>query len=166
MSSRVIIRTLKFCTAKIENLLHAIKLLDMEYNSLDKCIAVSKYKIEILNNTFYMNITNTDSVGLKLFNDINSKLAEVEAIVKSQELARLERERKNAEAEQEAFKIRRIKSEEERIKYEKERLELERQSYVMAKKQAVIDKAKGMGYSVEEHVENGAVKLKLVKRVY
>ena len=101
-----------------------------------------------------------------MFNDINSKLAEVEAIVKSQELARLERERKNAEAEQEAFKIRRIKSEEERIKYEKERLELERQSYVMAKKQAVIDKARDMGYSVKEHVENGAVKLKLVKRVY
>ena len=43
---------------------------------------------------------------------------------------------------------------------------LKDQSYVDAKKQAIIDKAKSMGYSVEERSENGAVKLKLVKRVY
>lgn len=166
MSSRVIIRTLKFCTSKIENLEHAIKLLNLDFNCLDRCLIVSKYRIESANNEFYMNIANTDTVGFNLFNSINSKLAEVEAIVKNQELTRLKREREKAEAEQEGFRIRRIKSEEEKIQYEKEKLELENKSYVNAKKQAIIEKAKSMGYSVEEHVENGAVKLKLIKRVY
>ncbi len=166
MSSRVVIRTLKFCTSKIENLEHAIKLLNLDCTLVDNYLLVSNYRIEIRNDTFYMNIATSDTVGLNLFNNINSKLADVEAIVKNQELARLKRERENAEAEQEGFRIRRIKSEEEKIRYEKEKLDLEKKSYVNAKKQAIIDKAKSMGYSVEEHVENGAVKLKLVKRVY
>ena len=166
MSSRVVIRTLKFCTSKIENLEHAIKLLNLECTLLDKHLLLSNHRIEISNDTFYMNIANTDTIGLNLFNSINSKLAEVETIVKNQELARLKRERENTEAEQEGFRIRRIKSEEDKIRYEKEKLDLEKKSYVNAKKQAIIDKAKSMGYSVEEHVENGAVKLKLVKRVY
>lgn len=166
MSSRVVIKTLKFCTSKIENLEHAIKLLNLDHTLVDNYLLVSNHRIEIKNNTFYMNIAISDTVGLNLFNSINSKLAEVEAIVKNQELARLKRERENAEAEQEGFRIRRIKSEEEKIRYEREKLELEKKSYVDAKKQAIIDKAKSMGYSVEERSENGAVKLKLVKRVY
>ena len=166
MSSRVVIRTLKFCTSKIENLEHAIKLLNLDCTLLDKHFLVSNHRIEISNDVFYMNIANTDAIGLNLFNNINSKLAEVEALVKNQELARLKRERENAEVEQEGFRIRRIKSEEEKIRYEKEKLDLEKKSYVNAKKQAIIDKAKSMGYSIQEHEENGVVKLKLIKRVY
>ena len=38
MSSRVVIRTLKFCTSKIENLEHAIKLLNLECLMVDKVL--------------------------------------------------------------------------------------------------------------------------------
>ena len=100
MSSRIVIRTLKFCTSKIENLEHAIKLLNLDCTILDKRLLVSNHPIKISNDTFYMNIANTDAIGLNLFNSINSKLAEVEAIVKNQEIARLKRERENTEAEQ------------------------------------------------------------------
>ena len=166
MSSRVVIKTLKFCTSNIENLQHAIKLLNLESNCVDNCLMVSNSRIEIANSAFFMNVATTDIERLQLFNNINSKLAEVEAMVKNQELAKLKRERENAEVEQEGFRIRRIKSEEEKIRYEKEKLELEKKSYVNAKKQAIIDKAKSMGYSIQEHEENGVVKLKLIKRVY
>ena len=166
MSSRVIIRTLKFCTSKIENLEHAINVLDLEYSRCDAFILVSNYKIITMNDTFYINVEQTDKVGLKLFNSINSKLAEIEEIIKTQEIVKLKREKENAEAEQEGFRIRRLKAEEDRLKYEREKLELEKKSYVQAKKQSIIEKAKSMGYSIQEQEENGVIKLKLIKRVY
>ena len=166
MSSRVVIKTLRFCTSSIENLQHAIKLLKLESDIKGNRLTVANSVIEIAGDVFYMNIASTDADRLQLFRNINFKLAEVEAMVKNQELAKLQRERENAEAEQESFRIRRIKAEEERLRYEKEKLELEKQSYVQAKKQSIIEKAKSMGYSIQEHEENGVIKLKLIKRVY
>ena len=77
---------------------------------------------------------------------------------------RLEQEKAKQEAE--AYRVRQLKREEERLDYEKKQLELERQSFVEAKKRAIIAKAKGKGYSVEERAENGDIKLKLIKRIY
>jgi hypothetical protein len=49
---------------------------------------------------------------------------------------------------------------------ERRRLEEERQKLVEAQRQAVRDRAKKMGYSVEEKREGDTIRLVLVKRVY
>ena len=166
MSSRIVIRTLRFCTAQIKNLEHTLKLLNYEYTLAPKCITVNNKQIIVGENALYMQVDSREIEAIKMFNRINSKLAEIEKMVKEQELIRLNSEREIAEAEMEAYRVRRIKTEAEKVQYEKERLELENKSYMEAKKQAIIEKARNMGYSVEEKVENGAVKLKLIKRVY
>ncbi len=166
MSSRIIIRTLRFCTCQIKNLEHTLKLLNYEYTLNEKCIIVNNEHIIIGENDFYMQVDSRETKAIEMFNRINSKLAEIEQMVKAQELIRLSQEQENAEVEMEAYRVRRIKAEKEKITYEKERLELENKSYIEAKKQSIIAKARSMGYSVEEKMENGAVKLKLIKRVY
>ena len=166
MSSRVVIKTLRFCTSCIENLEHALRSHGIEYKKTENSISFASRTIHVRGDSFYMNVDSADSCGLKLFHDINSRLAEVEAVARKQELEKLTRERERAESLQEGYRIRRIKAEQERLAYEKAKLELEKQNYVEAKKQAIIAKAKSMGYSVEERNENGAVKLKLVRRVY
>ena len=125
MSSRIIIRTLRFCTCQIKNLEHTLKLLNYEYTLNEKCIIVNNKHIIIGENDFYMQVDSRETKAIEMFNRINSKLAEIEQMVKAQELIRLSQEQENAEAEMEAYRVRRIKAEKEKITYEKERLELE-----------------------------------------
>ena len=64
------------------------------------------------------------------------------------------------------YGVRKLKKEEEKFLYEKKKAELEQEDFINAKKQAIILKAKEKGYSVKESVENGNIKLKLIKRIY
>lgn len=113
-----------------------------------------------------MRISERNSVALSLFEKVNGKLSEIEAQLRVQEIERNRLEQERAKEEAEAYRVRQLKREEERLDYERKKLELERQNFVEAKKQAIITKAKTMGYSVEERTENGTVKLKLIKRLY
>ncbi len=166
MSSRIIIRTLKFCTSSVENLEQTLRLNGIDYERKNDVILVRKRSICLGGGYIYMNVESTDIEGIELFNELNAKLSSVEEIIREQELSRLERERERAIADEESYRVRRIKTEQERLRYEAERLRLEKQNFTEAKKQAIIDKAKSMGYSVREYEENGTVKLKLVKRIY
>ncbi len=166
MSSHVIVRTLKFCTTNIENLLYCLRLLDKKYENKDNLILIDKYQIETTNNAYYMRVVNNDRIAVNLFNEINGKLAEIEEQIKFQEIEKCKILQEEAEKNAEMYRARKVKQEIEAMTRRNNLLELERKNYVEAKKQAIIEKAKAKGYSVQEHVENGVVKLKLIKRIY
>lgn len=166
MSARLAISTLRFTTVNVESLEYTLSLLGYSYEKREGVITVCNRQIIIGESSFYMQLYSDDMEGVRLFRVINSRLAEVEALIREKELSRLERERERAAEAEEAYRVRRIKTEEERLEYERGRLELERKSFAEAKKRAIIDKARSMGYSVEEREENGSIKLKLVKRIY
>jgi transposase len=113
-----------------------------------------------------MKAASTDTVGLRLFNDINKKLAEIEAQLCAQNIEKNKFDQEKARLDESLFRFRQLKKEQDQLNYEKRKLELEQESFVEAKKQAIIEKAKERGYSVQERIENGVVKLKLIKRMY
>ncbi len=166
MSSRVVIKTLKFCTTELCNLEHAMSILCLPYNITSKQILVGNLDIKIQNDSYYISVDERNKTAIAEFNKINGKLAEIESQLRSQkiELAKLEQQ-KSREREQ-MYKVRQLKAEEDRLEYERKKLELEKQSFAESKKQAIIQKAKEKGYSVQETIEDGKIKLKLVKRLY
>ena len=166
MSSRAVIRTLRFCSRSAENLTHALKLLGLDFEKREKSVSVEGRTIVIGEGCLYMQLYSDDIAGISLFSKINARLSRVEQICREEELSRLERERERALEEEERHRVRRIQAEKDRLEYEREKLALEERSFVEAKKQAIIKRAREMGYSVEEREENGAVKLKLIKRIY
>lgn len=166
MSSHISVLTKKFCTKSIDNLCTAIELSGYEYKRMQSEIIVNGLSIVLGDELAYMRISERNSVALSLFEKVNGKLSEIEAQLRVQEIERNRLEQERAKEEAEAYRVRQLKREEERLDYERKKLELERQNFVEAKKQAIITKAKTMGYSVEERTENGTVKLKLIKRLY
>lgn len=166
MSSRIRIRTLKFSTEVKENLLHALNILQLKFSqSVDK-ITVQNSDIEVAGNIFYMRMRETNSQAFTLFNKINTKVAEIEEQLRMRQLEKNKLEQKAAAQEQLAFRERQLKREAEWLEYERARLELEQKNFIEAKKKAIINRAREKGYSVQEQVENGVVKLKLIKRIY
>ncbi len=93
-------------------------------------------------------------------------MADVEAKLRELKIEEQKALSEQARINMEMFKVRQIKKEQDQLEYDRRKLELEKQDFVMAKKMAIEAKAKAMGYSVKETVENGKVKLMLVKRVY
>ncbi len=166
MSSRISIQTLRFCTSSIDNLCTALDLLNKSYKRTSSVITLEGCEINIEGNIAFMRISSRASQKAALFRQINGKLAELEAQLRSHAIEENRREQKRARLEDEAYRIRKLKSAEEQIAYEKKQLELEQADFVQAKRSAIIAKAKEKGYSVQERVENGVVKLKLVKRIY
>lgn len=166
MSSHVVITTKKFCTKSMENLCAAIELLGYDYQKIENAILIEGCRIETAESFAYMNIATRDNKAVSLFNKINGKLSEIEAQLRVQSIEKNRIEQEKAKQDAEMYRVRQLKREEERLNYEKSKLELERQDFVNAKKRAIINKAKEMGYSVEEKSENGIVKLKLIKRLY
>jgi len=166
MSGRIIIKTLKFCSSCIENLTHALDILKMSYSQQKECILIGERKIEILKGTMFMRMGFEDLASKELFQRINDKAAEIEIQVKAAESRRNQIEQEKARQSEEMYRVRQIQKEQDRLAYEQKQLELEKQNFVDAKKQAIILKAKSKGYSVQERIENGKVKLKLVKRIY
>lgn len=166
MSSRVVVTTKKFCTKSIDNLCAALGLLGYRYQKTENAILLDKCSIEIADTIAYMRISDRNREALLIFDNVNSKLAEIEAQLRVQCIEKNKLEQEKAKRDAEMYRVRQLKREEERLDYEKRQLELERQNFVDAKKKAIIAKAREMGYSVEESVENGAVKLKLIKRLY
>ena len=90
----------------------------------------------------------------------------MERQLRVQSINRNKQEQERAVKENEAYRIRQLKREEDRLAYERQKLELEQKSFIEAKKASVIAKAKEMGYSVKESIEDGVIKLKLIKRIY
>lgn len=166
MSSRVVITTKRFCTKSIDNLCAAIALLGCSYQKTENAILMNKCRIEITDTIAYMRISERNREALQIFDSVNNKLAEIEAQLRGQCIEKNKLEQEKAKKDAEMYRVRQLKREEERLDYEMKQLELERQNFVDAKKKAIIAKAREMGYSVEERVENGTVKLKLIKRLY
>ncbi|MDE7330524.1 MAG: hypothetical protein K2N30_05525 [Clostridia bacterium] len=166
MSSRIVITTKRFCTKSIDNLCTAMDLLGYSYQKTENAILMDKCRIEIADTIAYMRISERNREALQIFDSVNNKLAEIEAQLRIQGIEKNRLEQERAKQEAETYRVRQLKREEERLDYEKKQLVLERQSFVDAKKKAIIAKARDMGYSVEERVENGTVKLKLIKRLY
>lgn len=166
MSSRVIINTLKFCTKEKQNLLYCLKLLDKRYVEQENNLLVEGQTIFCGNNVYYMNIESTNLEASRLFSVINSKLAEIE----KQVLIRREEDNKRlierAQQENSLYEARKLKKVSEDYQREQLRLELEKKNYVDSKRQEVIRIAKEKGYTVQEKVEAGKIKLKLIKRIY
>jgi len=166
MSSHVVINTMKFCTCDTSILETALKALTIQYGICNGTIVVNQHKIESLGNNLFMRIDSEDRATTNLFSKINSKVAELE--IELNELKRQQYciEMETARQDSKAYQVRHIKKEQDDLARQNEKLKLEREDFVDAKKQAVILKAKSMGYSVQESVENGTIKLKLIKRVY
>lgn len=166
MSSHVVVKTLKFCTKSKDNLILALDILKVPYVIEGKSIVVDRNTVDIYADAMCMNVKSNNARGFALFDRVNKKIAEIEAQIRTQEIERNAEAQKQAALDAEMYRVRQLKSEQERLAYERRKLELEQQSFVEAKKQAIIAKAKAKGYSVEERIENGTVKLKLIKRLY
>ena len=166
MSSRVIINTLKFCTKEKQNLLYCLGLLNKEYVEQGGNLILEGQTIFCENDVYYMNIESTNIEANRLFSVVNTKLAEIE----KQVLFRKEEENKRlierAQQENSFYEARRLKKANEEYQREQLRLDIEKKNYVDAKKQEIIRIAKEKGYSVQEKVEDGKIKLKLIKRIY
>ncbi len=166
MSSRVVVNTLKFCATCVDTLTQALTVLKLPCVKEVNSIIVNGKRIEMLNGAMFMRIQSDDRSTAMFFAEINSKVAEIEKQLRAVQAERNSVLQAEAKAADEMYRVRQIQKEQDRIAYERRQLELERQSFVEAKKQAIIEKAKAMGYSVQERIENGAVKLKLIKRIY
>lgn len=166
MSSRVIIRTLKFCTSSVTTVCSALDILQLPYKKTGNNIIVQDMSIIVSGDNIYVNVFFDDSKKNALFFKLNSKIAEMERQLRVQSINRNKQEQERAIQEDEAYRVRQLKREEDRLAYERQKLELEQKSFIEAKKAAVIAKAKEKGYSVQESIEDGVIKLKLIKRVY
>lgn len=166
MSSVVVINTLKFCTCNVDEIKYALKVLHLDFSEECDRLVIGTHEILQAGQSYYMEVINVDQEGLQLFDIVNKKLAEIAATVKRQQIKENQREQEEARQKEEMYRVRQLRRQEEELEYEKKQLELEQESFVSAKKQAIIIKAKEMGYSVQETQENGKVKLKLVKRIY
>ena len=166
MSSRVIIRTLKFCTSSVTTVCSALDILNLPYKKTGNNILVQDMSIIVSGDNIYVNIFSDDLIKKDLFFKLNSKIAEMERQLRVQSINRNKQEQERAVKENEAYRIRQLKREEDRLAYERQKLELEQKSFIEAKKASVIAKAKEMGYSVKESIEDGVIKLKLIKRIY
>lgn len=166
MSSRVIIGTLRFCTKSIDTLNMALNILHLSCSVSQKNIIVDGYTINAQEEVLYMQINPNDKKGFDLFNKINQKLSEIEVQLRFHGIEKNKREQEQARIDNELYLVRQLQNEQEKLAYEQRQLELEKTNFIEAKKQALINKAKEKGYSVQERVENGVVKLKLVKRIY
>lgn len=166
MSSRVIIRTLKFCTSSVTTVCSALDILKLPYKKTGDNILVQDMSIIVSGDNIYVNVFFDDSKKKDLFLRINSKIAEMERQLRVQSINRNKQEQERALKEDEAYRVRQLKREEERLAYERQKLELEQRNFLEAKKASVIAKAKEKGYSVQESIEDGVIKLKLVKRIY
>lgn len=166
MSSRVIIRTLKFCTSSVTTVCSALDILKLPCKKTGDNILVQDMSITVNGDNIYVNVFFDDSKKKDLFLRINSKIAEMERQLRVQSINRNKQEQERAFKEDEAYRVRQLKREEERLAYERQKLELEQRNFLEAKKASVIAKAKEKGYSVQESIEDGVIKLKLVKRIY
>jgi hypothetical protein len=166
MSSRVVIKTLKFCVSCEENLTQSLDILNLPYTKSNGIMLVNGKGIEVQNDVFFMRVLANDRVGAQLFYRINSKAAEIESQLRALRVERNAVLQAEARESEEAYRVRQIQKEQDQLEYERKQLELERQNFVDAKKQAIVAKAKAMGYSVQERIDGNSVKLKLVKRIY
>lgn len=166
MSSRVVVNTLKFCTDSMDILVQALNVLKLPIIQHTNTIIVNGKQIEVQNNAMFMRVRADDSTTANLFNGINNKVAEIEKQLRTIQVERNAILQSEARAKEEMYRVRQIQKEQDRLAYEQKQLKLEQESFVQAKKEAIIQKAKTMGYSVQEQVENGTVKLKLIKRIY
>lgn len=166
MSSRVVVNTLKFCTTCVDTLVQAVNVLQLPIIQHTNAIIVNGKQIEVQNNLMFIRVRSDDSTTANLFYRINSKVAEIENQLRTIQAERNVVLQAEARAAEEMYRVRQIQKEQDRLAYEQKQLKLEQESFVQAKKQAIIDKAKTMGYSVQERVESGTVKLKLIKRIY
>lgn len=166
MSSHVVVTKQVFCTRNEKNLCYCLELLGMQYLVDTNRILIKDFVIQKLNDTFYMEIVNGRNIEQSFFHNVNCKLAEIEQQAKQLEIKNNERLQEEAKNKEESFRLRKLKTEAEQLIREEQRLALERECYIEAKKQAIIAKAKEKGYSVQETVDNGTVKLKLIKRIY
>ena len=166
MSSHVKINTVNFCSQTLDNILHSLKVLGYTYQVNKNSISVGNFVIEINREYYYMRISDNDQSTRNFFSLLNKKLADVEIMVQKQSIEQNRQQQEEAKKNEENYRIRRLKAEENQLKYQKEKFELEKISFVEAKKQAIIAKAKEKGYSVKETVEDGKIKLRLIKRVY
>jgi len=166
MSSRVVVNTLKFCTTSMDILVQALNVLQLPIIQHTNAIIVNGKQIEVQNNVMFMRFRSDDSTTPNLFNRINSKVAEIESQLRAIQAEKNAILQSEARATEEMYRVRQIQKEQDRLAYEQKQLKLEQESFVQAKKEAIIQKAKAMGYSVQERVENGTVKLKLIKRIY
>ncbi len=166
MSSRVFIQTLKFCTSSVATVCSAIDILQLPYTKTGDNILVQDVPIIVNGNNIYVSVISGDTKTKDLFLKLNSKIAEMERQLREQSINRNKHEQERAAEEGEAYRIRQLKREEEQLAYERQKLDLEQKNFIEAKKASVIAKAKEKGYSVQESIEDGVIKLKLVKRIY
>lgn len=166
MSSHVRILTLKFCTCDLRTLTYALEKCGESYEMRGDNIVLSDCTIEKLGSSYFIRVTQYETGAIQKFKEINSAVAEAESKLRELKIEEQKALAEQARINMEMFKVRQIKKEQDQLEYDRRKLELEKQDFVMAKKMAIEAKAKAMGYSVKETVENGKVKLMLVKRVY
>lgn len=166
MSSRIVINTMKFCTCDPSILESALKLLKIDFEVCNGTTIINQRSVESIKGNLFMRIDSEDSITTGLFLKINSKIAELELEINELKKQQNEIDTIAAQQNSKAYQIRQLKKEQEALKRQEEKLKLEREDFVDAKKHAIVNKAKAMGYSVQESVEDGTVKLKLIKRVY
>ncbi len=166
MSSRIVARTLKFCTCSVNTVCSALDILQLPYVRQEKSILVQGMNINVNGEKIYVDIISGDLRKENLFLQINSKIAEMERQLRIQSINKNRQEQEIAAQESETYRARQLKREQDRLDYEQQKLQLEQKSFIEAKKSSIIAKAKEKGYSVQESVEDGVVKLKLVRRIY
>lgn len=166
MSSHVRILTLKFCTCDIKSLTYALDKCGESYEIEGDRIRLTDCTIEKLGASFFIRTSGYQTSVMQKFKKINSMVAEVESRLRELKIEEQKALAEQARINMEMFRVRQIKKEQDQLEYDRRKLELEKQDFVMAKKMAIESKAKAMGYSVKETVEDGKVKLILVKRVY
>ena len=166
MSSHVRILTLKFCTCELKNLTYALEKCGESYEIVGDRIRLTDCVIEELGTSYFIRTKDNQTSVIQKFKQINSTVADVESKLRELKIEEQKALAEQARINMEMFKVRQIKKEQDQLEYDRRKLELEKQDFVMAKKMAIEAKAKAMGYSVKETVENGKVKLMLVKRVY
>jgi len=166
MSSHVRILTLKFCTCDLKTLTYALEKCGESYELKGENIVLSDCVIEKLESSFFIRVADYETGIIKKFKEVNSTVADAESKLRELKIEEQKALAEQARINMEMFKVRQIKKEQDQLEYDRRKLELEKQDFVMAKKLAIETKAKAMGYSVKETVENGKVKLMLVKRVY
>ena len=144
-----------------ECLLKALDKLQIKYSINGNQIVSQNQKFIYINGHYTLDVYshNYQSVNWNDYKNKNSFLETVEKEynqIYAEKIAKLERLRQEALAEQ------------ERILIEKEikRIEEERKAFVEKQKQAIIEKAKAKGYSVKEKMVKNKVKLILVRHTY
>ena len=144
-----------------ECLLKALDKLKVEYSINGNQIISQNQKFIYRNGHYILDVysSNYQSVNWNDYKNNNNFLETIENEYNQiyvAKLAKLERLRQEALAEQ------------ERIRLEKEikRIEEERKAFVEKQKQAIIEKAKAKGYSVKEKMVKNKVKLIFVRHTY